>query len=372
MKKTLLAAALALGFAGVAQAETSVTLYGVVDGGIGYTRFKHDSGIKATKTGLIDGVQNGNRWGLRGSEDLGNGLRAIFQLESGYSLADGSSAQGGRLFGREASLGLQSDNWGTLKLGRQTNFASRFLGGVASPFGDAFKEAHVGSSFTSMATVRSDNMVTYETPSFSGFRFGVGYSFNTNGSQNWDVKGLPTGVPNPDDSNRKLITTALLYANGPIAVGASYDQLDAENWDSKVKAWNLAGSYDFEVVKLHLGFGQERKGTLAARGVNFGSGISIGHGAGFLHDSYKANNYSVGLSAPVGTGNIMVGWQSSRLSSGAFKDAAEENSQNLYSIGYTYPFSKRTNLYAVGTYGDGYAFTDTDVTQVIVGLRHRF
>src|SRR5690625_2859121 len=196
MKKTLLAAALAVGFAGVAQAETSVTLYGVVDTGVGYTRFKHDDGFKATRTGLYDGVQAGNRWGLRGSEDLGNGLRAIFQLESGFTLSDGESAQGGKLFGREASLGLQSDAWGTLKFGRQTNFASQWLGGVASPFGDAFKEGHIGASFTSMATVRSDNMITYATPNFSGFRFGVGYSFNTNGAQEWDVKRLPTGWTN--------------------------------------------------------------------------------------------------------------------------------------------------------------------------------
>src|SRR5690625_8021310 len=101
MKKTLLAAALMVGFAGVAQAETSVTLYGVVDGGIGYQRVKAD-GAKATRTGLLGGVQRGNRWGLRGSEDLGDGLRMIFQLESGFDINTGHSQQSGRLFGREA------------------------------------------------------------------------------------------------------------------------------------------------------------------------------------------------------------------------------------------------------------------------------
>ncbi len=367
MKKTLLAAALALGFAGVAQAETSVTLYGIIDTGIGYTRFKHDSGVKATRTGFYDSVQSGNRWGLKGTEDLGNGLKAIFQLESGFTLSDGRHAQGDRLFGREASIGLQGDSWGTLKFGRQTNIASQFLGGVASPFGDAFAEAHIGNTFTSMSTVRADNVISYVTPSFSGFRFGVGYSFNVNAKQNWDVKG--TAV-NPDDSNVKLVTAGLLYANGPIAIGASYDQLDTELVDDKAKAWNIAGSYDFEVVKLHLGFGQERDGTISGRGANLGGGFDIS--APLFLEGYKANNYSVGLSAPVGAGSLMVGWQSSRLSSGDFKDGAEKDSQNLYSLGYTYDLSKRTNLYAVGTYGTGYAFTDTKVTQAIVGLRHRF
>lgn len=366
MKKTLLAAALALGFAGVAQAETSVTLYGIIDTGIGYTRFKADD-IKSTKTGLYDSVQSGNRWGLKGTEDLGNGLKAIFQLESGFTLTDGRSAQGGRLFGREASLGLQGDSWGTVKFGRQTNVASQFLSSVASPFGDAFSEAHIGNTFTSLSTVRADNVVSYVSPSFSGFRFGLGYSFNINGQQNWDVKGTAF---NPDDDNIKLITTGVLYANGPLAIGASYDQLDAEIWESKVKSWAVAASYDFEVVKLHLGVGQDRKGTLAGRSATGIPGASVA--TGYVHEDYKATNYSVGLTAPVGAGNLMVGWQGSRLSSGDYRDLREKGKQNLYSLGYTYDLSKRTNLYAVGTYGTGYAFSDTKVTQAIVGLRHRF
>ncbi|MFC3338220.1 porin [Paracandidimonas soli] len=372
MKKTLLAAALAVGFAGVAQAETSVTLYGIVDTGIGYTQFKDkDSDVKSSKTGLYDGVQSGNRWGLKGSEDLGNGLKAIFQLESGFNINGGNSLQGNRLFGRQATLGLSSDSWGTVNFGRQTNIASQFLGGITSPFGDAFKEAHIGSSFRSMATVRADNVVSYVTPNFSGFQFGVGYSFNTGGDQAFDVKNAGS---NPDDGNVKLITTGLRYANGPLAIGASYDQLDSENYASKVKAYNVAASYDFEVVKLHLGWGQERKGTLAGFGFDDGAtgGIDVGESAGFIADSFKTNNYSVGLSAPVGAGKVMAGWQSSRLASGAYRDAQAKSSQNLYSLGYTYDLSKRTNLYAVGTYGTGYAYQNVRVTQGIVGLRHQF
>ena len=389
MKKTLLAAALAVGFAGVAQAETSVTLYGIVDTGIGYTQFKEKNApagrdnLKATRTGLYDGVNSGNRWGLKGSEDLGNGLKAVFVLESGFNLSNGTQAQGDssndRLFGRQATLGLASDSWGAINFGRQTNIASQFLGSIASPFGDAFQEAAIGRSFTSLATVRADNVVSYVTPSFSGFQFGVGYSFNANGSQRWDVKNLPAGVANPDDSNITLITTGLRYANGPLAIGASYDQADSENLAKKIKAYNVAASYDFEVLKLHLGWGQERNGTFTVRGVNFGTGLDgrfgglgAANGVGDEMEGYKTNNYVVGLSAPLGSGKVMAAWQSSRLSSGAFKDDADKNSQNLFSLGYTYNLSKRTNLYAVGTYGNGYAFADVRVTQGIVGLRHQF
>jgi len=372
MKKTLLAAAIAVGFAGAAQAQTNVTLYGVVDGGMGYTRFKNDQlDNKANKFGLEDGVQQGNRWGLRGSEDLGGGLKAVFQLESGWSLATGNSAQGNRLFGREASLGLSSDSWGTLKFGRQTNFASRYAGGLLAPQGDAFKESHIGATFTSTSTVRTDNTITYETPVFSGFQFGLGYSFHVNGNQPWDVDG---GA----DTDVTMLTLGLRYNNGPLAVAFAYDHLDQPTLNAKdTKAWVLAGSYNFDVVKLHLGFGQDRNGTFATRGNHLAAVGGTGQ-AGFVYipGKYRTNNYSIGLGVPLNTGEFSVSWHSARLGSGNFKDGVKvaqgETSQNIYSAKYTYPFSKRTNLYVVGTYGNGYAFNDVDVTQLIVGLRHRF
>ncbi len=110
MKKTLLAAAMLTTFAGLAQAETSVTLYGVIDTGIGYNKIKGD-GYDGSKLGMINGIQAGSRWGLRGSDDLGDGLRAVFTLESGFDSANGQRGQSGRLFGRQATIGLANDAW---------------------------------------------------------------------------------------------------------------------------------------------------------------------------------------------------------------------------------------------------------------------
>ena len=262
MKKTLLAAALTVGFFGVAQAETSVTLYGVIDTGIGYNKVEVGN-YEAKKVGLINGVQSGSRWGLKGTEDLGDGLQAIFQLESGFDSSTGNSGQGGRLFGRHLTIGLQGESWGRLDLGRQTNIASKYFADIASPFGASFGQANVGATFGSSNTVRWDNMVMYQTPNFSGFQFGVGYSFNTSGSQDWDVD-------NTVDTNDKGLTTGLRYANGPIGAALTYDQIETDVNDAKVKAWNLGLSYDFEVVKLHAGFGQTKDGWIA--GQNFGQG----------------------------------------------------------------------------------------------------
>ena len=374
MKKTLLAAALALGFAGVAQAETSVTLYGILDGGIGYQKVEGPNGVDAKKTGMINGIQSGNRWGLRGTEDLGNGMQAVFQIESGFDLGNGNHGQNERLFGRHATIGLQSDAWGRLDLGRQTNIASKYFAGVANPFADAFGQAGVTNTFGSASTARWDNMVMYQTPSFSGFQFGVGYSFNTSGSQSWDIDDVV-------DTNNKGITAGLRYANGPLGVALTYDQIKNDSMEAltgtdKIQAWNVGLSYDFEVVKLHLGFGQTRDGWMDVD--SFGGFVSpasgrIGGGTAggnYFHNDYEANLYTAGVSAPLGAGNIMFAWNMADFDD---VNGQSYDKQNVYSLGYTYDLSKRTNVYAIGSYAkDLYGFDDTKSTVIGVGLRHRF
>ncbi|NYT23156.1 porin [Alcaligenaceae bacterium] len=383
MKKTLLAAALALGFAGVAQAETSVTLYGVLDGGIGYQQIKGD-GFKARKTGMINGVQNGNRWGLRGTEDLGNGLQVVFQVESGFDLSTGQSQQGGRLFGRHATVGLQSDAWGRLDIGRQTNIGSKYFAAI-DPFGAGFGQSNLGTTFGSVNTVRWDNMVMYQTPNFSGFQFGVGYSFNTDGAQrsSLDVNGV--WDLNESDRNRRGITTGLRYANGPLAVALSYEQerigsasgngLTTPGDDVNVRSWQLGGAYDFEVVKVHAAFGQTRNGMFGA-GVGSPDGnIPVSAAAAFGQlDGLKYNHYMVGLTAPVGAGKIFGSWQMADPRSNP--DAAPNadlDKMNIYSLGYTYDLSKRTNLYVFGSYAKDVNFiSGVKSTYAGVGMRHRF
>ena len=114
MKKSLLALAVLGAFAGAASAQTNVTVYGLVDAGIQRT----DTDNSGARWGLDSGLQSGNRLGFKGSEDLGGGLSAIFTLESGFNLDDGTQAQGGRLFGRQAWVGLNG-GFGTVKFGRQ-------------------------------------------------------------------------------------------------------------------------------------------------------------------------------------------------------------------------------------------------------------
>ncbi|WP_313622217.1 porin [Achromobacter sp.] len=398
MKKTLLAAALLAGFAGVAQAETSVTLYGIIDTGIGYNDVKASikdaagntiARVDGSRFGMINGVQNGSRWGLRGSEDLGDGLRAVFQLESGFNSGNGNSAQGGRLFGRQATVGLASDSWGQLDFGRQTNIASKYFGSI-DPFGAGFGQANIGVGLSAANTQRYDNMVMYQTPSFSGFQFGVGYSFsaddtNTGRAATATTPAVPSQVGFRTADNTRAITTGLRYVNGPLNVALTYDQLNASNnlpsgaTDATPRMYAIGGSYDFEVVKLALAYARTTDGWFAGQGfgtsVTTGTSSFSGFGTNIFADGFKANSYMVGLSAPIGGASQLFGsWQMvdpSNNNLNALENGAE--TMNVFSLGYTYDLSKRTNLYAYGSYAKNYAFLDdAKSTAVGVGIRHRF
>lgn len=401
MKKTLLAAALVTGFAGVAHAETSVTLYGLVDAGIGYQQTKVTQGDAFTKTrdiGLINGVKNGNRWGLKGTEDLGNGTSAIFQLESGFDLGNGRSSQGGRLFGRKAIVGLTGDNWGTLTLGRQYNVADDFISPI-DPFGTSFFQAGVtDGAFGASPSARMDNSIKYMTPDFAGFKAAVGYAGKNTKTTSEDMFG--NDFEERDTSN--WITAGLAYYNGPISVAASYDRFrtDVRGTDGDFKGtthmWNLFGAYDFEVVKLHLGYGQIR-GSVANDVVAEAGVGSVGlNGAlaeftdGMRTDGlnytqtngYRQQSWMAGLTAPVGDdGKVLFSYQgnTSKNTGDAF-DGVKGN-LHIFSLGYVHNLSKRTSLYAIASYGSGkLKFDDSDVNEKVklkstlvgVGMQHRF
>lgn len=412
MKKTLLAAALLAGFAGAASAQSSVTLYGIVDIGLQYQSISADNagraggdGLSSSRFGIANGTQSGSRWGLRGTEDLGNGLRAVFVLESGFDAGNGNGQQTqgfygvsgvsvGRLFGRQSTLGLASNQWGQIDLGRQTNMASKYFAAV-DPFGAGFSQANIGNAFGSANTVRYSNMVMYQTPSISGFNAGVGYSFDTGATgyylQNAGTSGDETDYPSMN--NMRAVTLGLNYSNGPLYLAAAYDQAWGPNNlkggapAAKPKAWLIGGTYDFKVVKLALAYGQQRggmyqpmsifgnnQGAIDVGSVSFdyaGSGNSPG--AISFNTNAGSNSYLVGLSAPIGGAhNVFASWQMAQPIS-SLRDEYNGKNQNTYSLGYTYDFSKRTNLYAYVSYMSNWAFVDSAKSTIVgTGLRHRF
>ncbi len=386
MKKTLLAAALTMGFAGIAQAETSVTLYGIADAALQYQSVKVDNIGKADRTGMASGGRSGSRFGLKGSEDLGNGLKAIFTFEAGVDIGTGDHQQGGRMFGRQAYVGLAGDSWGAFTMGRQYSISDGWLGAVG-PFGNSFGLASQTTTFSSGGH-RYDNLFRYETPNFAGFQAAVGYSNDSGfGGNPWNRDNYITGVDT--DSEGNALTAGLRYANGPLNAVATFDRLGdisngAETGTGSIKAWNLGGSYDFEVVKLALIFGQDRDGRIGANDGNISQVLDMaGVGTPVPNaqyiDGFKANNYLVGLSAPLGAGKVMGAWS---MSDSNLDDADIANSvgfgngegkQHAFSLGYAYSLSKRTDVYAVGTYVKNLQYIDGAKGQEYrIGMRHAF
>src|SRR5690606_6110022 len=180
--------------------------------------------------GMINGILNGNRWGLKGTEDLGNGTSAIFQLESGFDLGNGRSEQDGRLFGRKAIIGLTGDSWGTLTLGRQYNVADDVVSGI-DPFGTSVLQAGVvDGAFGDSPSARMDNSLKYMSPDFGGFKFGIAYA-GENRKESTSTEFDPDGheVANTSKKNTSnWISMGLGFENGPVSVGASYDRFRAD------------------------------------------------------------------------------------------------------------------------------------------------
>jgi len=388
MKKTLLAAALLAGFAGAAHAQSTVELYGRVDAGIAYNKIKvskdtatADSPFGSDKTsgsriGMTTGRHSGSRWGLRGSEDLGDGLRAVFTLESGFNTRDGRSIQGGRLFGRQSTIGLASDSWGILEFGRQLTMGNKYFGDI-DPFGTSFGHASMDHSF-SAAGVRYDNLVLYRTPDIEGFQAGIGYSFATNnGSRTIAPAGggattTQSIAQYKTGDNTRALTTGLRYLNGPLNVVATYDQMQGKRQavgNAKPKMYALGATYDFAVVKLAAAYARTSDGW-------FDGAASLPEGldeypSGFAK-GFKANSYLLGLTAPIdGASNVFTSWQ--RIKPKNDRLTGDDETSNIFSAGYTYAFSKRTNLYTYATYATNFAFIDgTKSTEIGVGLRHIF
>ncbi|WP_442593341.1 porin [Parapusillimonas sp. JC17] len=349
------------------EANESLTLYGLVDGGGGYTRFESESG-KASRSGMWDGGQSSNRWGIRGVENLGDGLSAAFNLEGGFSLADGKQGQSGRLYGRQATLALKSESIGELAFGRQGNIGYHWLTSVATPFGNNFNQARSAGTF-SVAEVRYDNQIQYKSAKLSGFQFGLGYSFNADGEQRYTVDGN-------SNQNVRALTAGVRYESGPLSAVVTYDQLkDAgNNSGTTAKSWNLASSYDFEVLKVHLGFGITNDGWFGTPSQLRNSDLSIGSIKAF-NDGFRAYSYSVGVSIPTGTGGkILAGWGGvSPRKNGVAYLGRNLATQQIISLAYSHKLSSRTSAYVLGTYGKNIALVAGNKTQSFgVGLRHSF
>lgn len=338
----------------------SVTLYGVLD--LSMTGTHRDE--EGSSLALQSGVQSGSRWGLRGHEDLGGGWRARFQLESGVVTNTGRSAQGSRLFGRAAWLGVDGP-LGDLRLGRQTSVSSAVLADF-DPFLASYLVTGAQTSLQPFNANRNDNTLAYWTPSAGGWRAGVDYSFD----QNAPRAGIAT--------RSKVMSAALVHEGAAHAVTLTVERAD----------WGPGSPHDLG-MQAAGGSAKPYAVSLAARGkiddlTLYGAWSLMRHGStvpaiqwpgqSVYYPGSTVHGVMLGGAWRVGAGSVLASWQASLPQDGgalARQDAT--HSQQVLSVGYAHDLSKRTNVYAVLGHMIG-AWNDAGwrETQYAVGLRHRY
>jgi predicted porin len=195
-------------------AQSSVTLYGLISTGISYSSNTKGADGKGHGTVMMSsGVLQPPRWGIMGNEDLGGGLEAIFTLESGFGSNNGTMSQGGRLFGRQAFVGLSSKQYGTLTLGRQYDAAVTLCGFTASCQFAGYGP-HVGDNDNILDTYRLNNSVQYKTATINGLQAQVLYAFSNAAGQ---------------FSNNNAFSAGMHYDNGPLSLAAIFVNLNHPN-----------------------------------------------------------------------------------------------------------------------------------------------
>ena len=380
-KKLIAVAVLGACVAGSAFAA-NVDVYGRIDTGLSYVHYDETGLSDAKDTLSLDsGMSSGNRWGLKGSEDLGNGYQVGFVLESGFDADTGAMSKDG-LFNREATLRV-SGPFGSIYAGRMGRIGSDagsvgFYAGSVSPFGSGWGKMAGHFAVTANYDSRYNNALAYVSPKVGPVTVYAQYTMgNATENESGDDRLFSLGAQ--ADFGALQVLGLVEYLNKKSVDGTTvYD--DSQYDDSYTI--NLGGSYDFSVAKVFLA-GQYFKAApnYAGMKANYAKLVE-GEEWRYSFDGFGVN---VGATAPIGAGEFLVsaGYGKGDLNVDT-KDAKRSADAYIIQVGYTYPFSKRTNLYAGAGYmqtsmEDGITNTDGTTsdkdfktTQVMFGLLHKF
>ncbi|MGD9944007.1 MAG: porin [Burkholderiaceae bacterium] len=307
MKKSLLAVAVAAALPAAAFAQTNVQLYGIADAGIAVI----DRGSNLSNSFRVEsGMQSTSRWGIRGTEDLGGGLNAVFNLENGYSIDTGASdASSAGLFQRRAVVGL-SGGFGTVLLGR--DYTAGFTAwGVTDIMGyGLFGNQLTYTASAGGITTRGQNGIYYTSPVFGGLTV---RAFYQTGERETDPKSLGNGMG-----------ASVVYMGGPLRLQGFYQQFKVSDGTptgtGNQKEYGLGGGFDFGGFRVVAAYGE----------------------ADPIGANNKVKSFSVGAGIKVGVGEILVqGIQIQRDIASGTKPKG-----TALGLAYVHPLSKRTNLYA--------------------------
>ncbi|CAB3808346.1 hypothetical protein LMG28688_06737 [Paraburkholderia caffeinitolerans] len=370
-KKSFVALAVMGTLSSVSHAQSSVTLYGIVDAGLLYTSNVNTAEGGKPLVQLANSNLSGSRWGLQGSEDLGGGVSAIFRLENGFSLTNGTLAQGGRLFGRQAYAGFASNAYGTLTMGRQYNALQDYVAPLQLVGPLTQFSTHPYDNDALNNTYRTDNTVKYATPKLAGFQAEALYGFSN--STNF--------------ANNRAYSFGARYSNGSLNLGAGYARSQNPGAiggaiigtpssttpsnpllnTSRVDQWGVTGTYALGSLTL---------GVLYSGSLFTDSSYPLAAASGTLHfQNYEGSvRYQVTPQLLLVLGETYTSVHQSGVSGHYLQT----------STGADYFLSKSTDLYLNAFYqkassnlhaaidGAGGAASGSSQTVVVAGIRHKF
>ena len=388
MNKKILCGAILCAIAGGASAA-EVQLYGIIDEGLSYVRKDLDDGNSANdEFGIKSGMSLGSRFGIKGAEDLGNGLKVGFILENGFEADSGefAKATSTRMFGREASLYIADDTFGTLAFGRLQHLTAGYgTWGVAAPILNPFAigwSDHIAGykNVFGFNSGRVDNVIAYKSPSFAGFTGYLQWSSNT------DSYNGPEGAEENKGTADRYGSIGIAYRGERLSAITTVEwtpwsskRADTKKADDGL-AVTIGANYKFDFGKLYLA-GQyfDNQWKLPSPSEI----VPLQFSDGKLSDRMvKGYGIAAGANIPAGTGEVllMLGWRDAELVNHSSIGATRISG----SIGYKYPLSKRTNIYAAASHtrddldkqiaagGNETESVKPNATQVVLGLVHRF
>ncbi|AOK07286.1 porin [Burkholderia sp. AU28942] len=372
-----------LGAAGAAHAQSSVTLYGVIDTSIAYVH--GNDGQANNMWQMLSGNLQGSRWGLKGAEDLGGGLKAIFQIENGFNPGTGRLSASNTIFNRQAYVGLESNQFGTLTLGRQYDPVVDLVQAVTADnyFGSFF--ATPGDVDNNDNSLRVSNAIKYASPVWGGFQFEGMYGLS-------GVAGKP--------GSGQTWSVAAAYNNGPIGVAAGYFYANNPTPAAGVRTtWTSTTADNIVDGPINSGYVTAKSIGIAQVAGQYAIG-PVTLGLGYSNAQYKPDASSgFGSTEKYNTGRAFATYQITPpllLGLGYSYTKASGDTDAKYhqvSLGADYSLSKRTDVYLVGAYqhASGTQRVDANTTQaaqasigsygyagtksqemVALGLRHKF
>ncbi|SMG53030.1 porin [Paraburkholderia susongensis] len=325
MRRLTIAAAIAMATAGSAYAQSSVTLYGIVSTGITYIS---NQGGKSNVR-LDSGINQADRFGFRGNEDLGGGLRAIFTLESGFDLSTGKLGNGGALFGRRAYVGMASDRFGTLTLGRDYDFVYDFTSLYSNvvQFAPSYS-FHLAYDIDRIAGEAVNNAVKYRSPQIAGFVVGGMYGFS-------NVAGSFGGAP----GNPRVYSVGFTFVPSS---GAPYSLAGAFTKTNGAAGTLAQIALNANSIETAAAGGRVTFGPVSLNGLYTYTNATSVTGAALITQVYEAGLvYQFTPFLNTGAGYAYIDQRTGKF--------------HLVSATIDYRLSKRTDVYLFGTWQHAFA-----------------